>query len=129
MGVEAAQPVINEKCLAEFHQRRGRRWHYSAIEEHLRIVAGAGVPAGLERAGHDILWEDLTRQAAEAPPLVAFINPDDPRFLAPANMPDTIRQYCGETGQMSRKAKARSFAVRWKASRLSTVRCLAGWRS
>ncbi len=30
---------------------------------------------------------------------MSLVNPDDSRFLAPANMPEAIRDYCRETGQ------------------------------
>ncbi|MER3401697.1 MAG: rhamnulokinase, partial [Thermoflexus sp.] len=34
-----------------------------------------------------------------APPAVALINPDDPRFLRPTDMPTRIREACRATGQ------------------------------
>src|SRR4030095_12069593 len=41
----------------------------------------------------------LTRLAAEAPSFVSLINPADPRFVRPDNMPKNIADYCCETGQ------------------------------
>jgi sugar (pentulose or hexulose) kinase len=37
--------------------------------------------------------------AADAPPFVSLINPDDARFLAPDNMVKKIAEFCTETGQ------------------------------
>jgi rhamnulokinase len=37
--------------------------------------------------------------AGEAPPFGSLINPADPRFLPPGNMPDRMARYCLETGQ------------------------------
>jgi rhamnulokinase len=37
--------------------------------------------------------------AASAPPFTALINPDDPRFVGPGEMPQKIAAYCRETGQ------------------------------
>jgi rhamnulokinase len=37
--------------------------------------------------------------AQAAKPLAALIDPDDPRFVAPENMPAAIRAFCRETGQ------------------------------
>jgi rhamnulokinase len=51
------------------------------------------------KAGRNWGWEDLNRLSAAARPLVAFINPDSPEFLAPDNMPDAIVAFCRRTGQ------------------------------
>jgi rhamnulokinase len=37
--------------------------------------------------------------AATAQPFAALINPDDPRFVGPGEMPQKIDAYCRETGQ------------------------------
>ena len=37
--------------------------------------------------------------AKEAEPFVCFINPDDPGFTNPHDMPKAICEYCGRTGQ------------------------------
>lgn len=41
----------------------------------------------------------LEKFAADAPPFVSLINPDDPRFLSPGDMPRRIAEFCEETGQ------------------------------
>jgi len=41
----------------------------------------------------------LEKMAAAAPPFVSLINPDDPRFLSPDNMPEKIAGFCQETNQ------------------------------
>ena len=37
--------------------------------------------------------------AADAEPFTAYIDPDDPVFASPGNMPETIRGFCEKTGQ------------------------------
>lgn len=44
-------------------------------------------------------YEALVRQAEMAPPLRSLIDPDDPRFLPPGDMPARIQAFCRETGQ------------------------------
>lgn len=44
-------------------------------------------------------FADLVAAAAEAPAWRALINPDDPRFLNPASMSDTIRALAAEQGE------------------------------
>lgn len=49
--------------------------------------------------GADADYDVLTRQAEESPPLRSRIDPDDPRFLNPPDMPAAIAGFCRETGQ------------------------------
>ncbi len=49
--------------------------------------------------GEDLSYADLTRLASEADPFVAVIDPDDPGFFAPDDMPAAILTYCRRTGQ------------------------------
>lgn len=43
-------------------------------------------------------YGDLDRAAASAPPLAHVFDPDDPRFLKPADMPGAIASWFGERG-------------------------------
>jgi rhamnulokinase len=60
------------------------------LNESRRVWRERGLPAGLDT---------LLAQAAAAKPLASLINPNDPRFLPPGDIPDRIRRYCEETGQ------------------------------
>jgi rhamnulokinase len=51
------------------------------------------------RSGKKFDFADLEKLAAAAPPFVSLINPDDPRFLSPDDMPRKIADFCHETGQ------------------------------
>ncbi|MEY9211961.1 rhamnulokinase [Thermobifida halotolerans] len=42
---------------------------------------------------------DLLARAAEEPAFAALVDPDDPRFLPPGDMPARIAEYCRATGQ------------------------------
>ena len=44
-------------------------------------------------------YEELTRLAEQAPAQVSFVDPDDPRFAHPGDMPRRIQDYCATTGQ------------------------------
>ncbi|MEO7317365.1 MAG: rhamnulokinase family protein [Chthoniobacteraceae bacterium] len=44
-------------------------------------------------------YPELVRLAEAAPAFRSLINPDDARFLSPADMPEAIRAFCRETGQ------------------------------
>ena len=100
MGVEVSQPIINDKCLALNFTNEGGVGGTTRV---LKNICGLWLVQECRRVwseeGTTYSWEYLTQQAAEAKPLVSLINPDDPRFLAPANMPEAIRTYCGQMGQ------------------------------
>jgi len=52
-----------------------------------------------EAKGKKVEYAQLVRLAKAAPPLPSFIDPDDPRFGNPPNMPAAIRAFCKETRQ------------------------------
>ncbi|MGJ8678425.1 MAG: rhamnulokinase [Akkermansiaceae bacterium] len=49
--------------------------------------------------GEDMGYAELARLAEEAQPCTAFIDPNDPSFSSPGNMPKRIREFCKKTGQ------------------------------
>jgi rhamnulokinase len=50
-------------------------------------------------AGELIPYADLFDQAAHAPAFAAMLDPDDPSFLLPEDMPTAIAAFCARTGQ------------------------------
>ncbi len=52
-----------------------------------------------ERAGISYTFPELVKLADEAKPFAVFIDPDDPLFLHPGDMPARIAEYCVRTGQ------------------------------
>lgn len=52
-----------------------------------------------EREGRALSWEALAREAGAAPPPGSWVDPDDPRFLAPGPMAARVRAALAETGQ------------------------------
>jgi rhamnulokinase len=73
------------------------------LQESQRSWAAAGLPADLP---------DLLAGAAQVPAFTALVDPDDPRFLPPGDMPARIAQVCTETGQPPPQSQA------------ETVRCI-----
>jgi rhamnulokinase len=62
------------------------------LQESMRAWAARGMPSGLD---------GLLAEAARVPPLRAVIDPDDPVFLAPGDMPARIVSACRGGGQAS----------------------------
>jgi len=52
-----------------------------------------------QHEGRAYSWPELLALAEAAPPLRSLIDPDAPEFLAPQNMPATIREHCRRSSQ------------------------------
>jgi rhamnulokinase len=100
VGVELDQPVLSEASRrANFSNEAGIdgtiRYLRNVmglwlLQESVRTWSAAEIPA--EQA-------TLLRLARTLPPLRAVVDPDDPAFLPPGDMPSRIAQACEQTGQ------------------------------
>ena len=55
--------------------------------------------------GDELSYDEITQIAAAAKPFVAVLDPDHGSFLAPADMPVAIQQYCRDTDQSIPESK------------------------
>ena len=100
LGVETAAPVrTNAAREANLTNEGG----VCGTNRLLKNITGLWLVQECRRAyarlGSDRSYEQLTRLAAEAKPLAAFVDPDHSAFVAPDDMPLAIRERCTETGQ------------------------------
>ena len=100
MGVELPKPVINEQARTlGFTNEIG----FGDTIRLLKIIIGLWIVQECRRQwvkeGAKYEFAELEKLAAAAPPFVSLINPDDPRFLSPDNMPEKIADFCRETSQ------------------------------
>jgi rhamnulokinase len=100
MGAEMPGPVISRTCAdRNFTNEAG----IGGTVRLLKNIAGLWLVQECRRQfqleGRRTTWEELVTMAVEAPQLQSMINPDDPRFLAPADMPEAIRSACRDSGQ------------------------------
>ncbi len=100
MGVEVLRPVISEQCRALNFTNEGG---VGGTVRLLKNISGLWIVQecrkAWNRAGGHFGWEDLNLLSSGAPPLRSLINPDDPAFLSPPDMPAAIVDYCRRTGQ------------------------------
>jgi rhamnulokinase len=100
MGVELSAPVLTEKCLELDFTNEGGVGHRTRL---LKNIIGLWLVQECrrvwQRQGKSFSWEELNRLASAAPHLASLVNPDDGAFLAPADMPAAIRDFCRRTGQ------------------------------
>ena len=100
VGVEIDEPVISDRVLAlNFGNEHG----VAGTVRLLKNVTGMWLlqenRRQWEREGCDYGWEELLTLAKQAEPFGRLIDPDDPVFRHPPDMPAAIRSYCRENGQ------------------------------
>ncbi|MBR5626342.1 MAG: rhamnulokinase, partial [Thermoguttaceae bacterium] len=106
MGIESATPVVNDVVSGFNFTNEGGVGGTTRI---LKNICGMWLIQECRRnwnlqgkknaAGQPLDWEDLNKWTAAATPLVSFIDPDAPEFLAPTDMPEAIRKFAAKTGQ------------------------------
>jgi rhamnulokinase len=100
LGMELAEPIINDRCRElNFTNEIG----YGGTIRLLKNINGLWMVQECRRdwaaRGEEYDYPTLTQLAAGAPPFVSLINPADPRFLSPGDMPAKIAVFCRETAQ------------------------------
>jgi rhamnulokinase len=100
MGVELREPIIDDAALAYNVTNEGG---VAGTFRFLKNISGLWMVQECRRAwsreGVALSYEQLTTSAAEARPFCAFVDPDDPSFLNPDDMPEAMAAYCRRTGQ------------------------------
>ncbi|PYM12017.1 MAG: rhamnulokinase [Verrucomicrobia bacterium] len=100
MGVEVPEPIINDTSRElNFTNEIG----YGDTVRLLKNIAGLWI---VQECRHywaekeqDLDYDVLTHLAASSPPFESLINPADPRFLEPGDMPAKVQAFCKETRQ------------------------------
>ncbi|HSV75380.1 MAG TPA: rhamnulokinase family protein [Chthonomonadales bacterium] len=102
VGLEAPAPVITPKSLAYNLTNEGG---VNGTFRLLRNVMGLWIlqqcRRAWERAGSSYSYEELATLSASARPFAAIVDPDDPGFLNPPDMPAAIDAVCRRTGQQA----------------------------
>lgn len=100
MGTEVDAPVINEQAQQlNFTNEGGVYGTYRLLKNIMGLWILQECRRSWERAGISYSFPELVKLADEAAPFAAFIDPDDPLFLHPGDMPARITEYCLRTGQ------------------------------
>ena len=100
MGVELPQPVITDQGRAlGFTNEIGLGNTVRLLKNIIGLWIVQECRRYWAREGKKYDFAQLAELSASAPPFVSLINPDDPRFLSPDNMPQKIAEFCQETGQ------------------------------
>jgi len=107
VGLELPEPVLSpESRAANFTNEAG----VDGTVRYLRNVMGLWLLQESLRVwrarGYDPVLPELLAAAAREPGLAAVVDPDDPAFLPPGDMPARIAAACAERGQPVPEAPA-----------------------
>jgi rhamnulokinase len=100
VGLELSTPLIDDQTFSANLTNEGG---VEGTFRLLRNVAGLWLLHECRRtwAAEGENWEfaELVSLAEQAPPLRSLVDPNDPIFLAPGDMPKRVRGFCAATGQ------------------------------
>lgn len=99
VGIELDQPLINAEALAANCTNEGGVF---GTTRFLKNVMGLWLlqecQRQWERAGHAADYETLLADVDSTPAFRVLVDPDDPRFLAPSDMPAALNTFVSERG-------------------------------
>ncbi|MEA3345223.1 MAG: rhamnulokinase family protein [Chloroflexota bacterium] len=100
MGVEVDEPVITPQSLEyNFTNEGGVRDTFRLLKNIMGLWLVQECRRAWAREGESYSYDELTQMAEQAEPFVALVDPDDPAFLHPMDMPAEIQASCARTGQ------------------------------
>jgi rhamnulokinase len=100
VGLELNAPVINDASYAANVTNEGGVYGtFRLLKNVMGLWIGQQCRATWRAAGQEYSYDELTRLAGDAKAFRSLIDPDDPTFLPPGDMPTRIREFCQRTGQ------------------------------
>jgi rhamnulokinase len=100
LGTETSKPVLNESAHSQGYTNQVGCSGSVYLHKH---APGMWILDECQRfwreKDRDVETDYLTHLATSAPPFASLIDPMDPRFLVPGDMPLKIQAFCQETGQ------------------------------
>ena len=99
MGIESAEPVINEETYAlNFTNEGGADGSVRLLKNICGMWLIEQCKKEWEKDGA-VSYNEIVKAAQKATPFQSFINPDSPCFASPLSMTHSIKEYCRQTGQ------------------------------
>ena len=100
LGVEVPQPVITAATRrANFTNEAGVGGTTRLLKNIMGLWLVQECRRTWQRAGNDLSYDALIARAGTAPAFVTLVDPDDPSFFAPGDMPARIAAFARRTGQ------------------------------
>jgi len=100
LGVEVQDAILTPRALElNVTNEGGVDGTYRLLKNIMGLWLITQIRESIERSGKTIDYGQLVQRASVAEPFRSLINPDDPKFLSPSDMPTAIREWCREHGQ------------------------------
>jgi rhamnulokinase len=100
LGTEVAQPVVTPTARdLNFTNEGGVCGTIRLLKNITGLCLIEGCRQKWSSEGAEWPWKELISSAYVAPPLRSLIDPDDPMFACPADMPNAIDSFSRETAQ------------------------------
>jgi rhamnulokinase len=100
MGIEILKPIVTDRARdLNFTNEIG----VAGTTRLLKNIVGLWIIQECRRHwacdGQEYSYDELTRLARNSEPFHSLVDPNDPRFHVPGDMPSRIDEFCRETGQ------------------------------
>ncbi len=100
MGVEVQKAVLTPRALQlNVTNEGGIDGTYRLLKNIMGLWLVQECRRSFERHGKPLDYAPLIQLATAAAPFQSLIDPDDPQFLSPDDMPAAIQNFCQETNQ------------------------------
>jgi rhamnulokinase len=102
MGIQVKEPVISEQALQWGFTNEGTADGETRL---LKNIMGMWLiqecRAAWAKEGRNFTYEEEAKLIRDATSFISLIDPDDPSFFNPEDMPKQIRNYCIRSGQQA----------------------------
>jgi rhamnulokinase len=100
MGVEVTTASLSARTQAlNLTNEGGLDGTFRLLKNIMGLWLVQQCKCAFDARGKNYDYAQLAKLAAKAPPLRSLVDPDDPRFLNPPDMPKAIQDFCRETSQ------------------------------
>lgn len=127
MGVEVSEAALSKQAQEwNLTNEGGLDGTYRLLKNIMGLWLVQRCKKAFESRGKQYEYAELARLASEAKPLRSIVNPDDPRFLNPPDMPKAIQDFCRETRQPIPKTEGELVRCAYESLALKYKQVL-GW--
>jgi len=127
MGVEVNKPSLSPRTQElNLTNEGGLDGTYRLLKNIMGLWLVQQCKRSFDARGKCYEYQQLAQLAARAPALRCVINPDDPRFLNPQDMPKAIQDFCRQTAQPVPKTEGELIRCAYESLALK-YRQVLGW--